>query len=72
MESYNIALFLGLWIAAFILTRLGLSRMFKLAGQLNKFELALRLKCEICRPKLLGHPGNYPVCSKHETKRDVV
>lgn len=33
MESYNLALFLGLWIAAFVLTRLGLSRMFKLAGQ---------------------------------------
>jgi len=32
MESYNIALFLGLWIAAFVLTRLGLSRMFKMAG----------------------------------------
>jgi hypothetical protein len=46
--------------------------MFNLAKQLNRFELALRMKCEICRPKLLGHPGNYPICKKHETKRDVV
>ena len=49
-----------------------IERMFNLANQLNRFEVALRLKCEICRPKLLGHPGNYPICNKHETKRDVV
>ena len=51
---------------------MSIDEMFNLARQLDKFEIALRLKCEICRPKLLGHPGNYPVCKKHEIKRDVV
>lgn len=32
MNSYNLSIFLAIWSTAFILTRLGLSRMFKLAG----------------------------------------
>lgn len=32
MESYNIYVFGIIWLAAFLLTRLGLSKMFKLAG----------------------------------------
>ena len=32
MNSYNLTIFLAIWSTAFILTRLGLSRMFKLAG----------------------------------------
>jgi hypothetical protein len=40
--------------------------LFSLANKLNRFEFALRMKCEICKPKLQGLPGNYPKCEKHE------
>ncbi len=33
MESYGLGLFLSLWCGAFIFTRIGLMRLFKLAGQ---------------------------------------
>lgn len=32
MNSYNLHIFIAIWSVAFLLTRLGLSRMFKLAG----------------------------------------
>lgn len=32
MSSYNLHIFIAIWTIAFLLTRLGLSRMFKLAG----------------------------------------
>lgn len=32
MNSYNLNIFIAIWTVAFLLTRLGLSRMFKLAG----------------------------------------
>ena len=32
MSSYNLHIFIAIWTVAFLLTRLGLSRMFKLAG----------------------------------------
>lgn len=32
MDSFNLQIFIAIWAAAFILTRLGLSKMFKLAG----------------------------------------
>jgi signal peptidase I len=33
MESYQLALFMAMWVAAFILTRIGLAVLFKKAGQ---------------------------------------
>jgi len=33
MESYNFNLFLIIWLVCFLLTRLGLSKLFKLAGE---------------------------------------
>lgn len=36
MNSYNLQIFIAIWTIAFLLTRLGLSRMFKLAG-INPF-----------------------------------
>ncbi|MGC6413671.1 MAG: signal peptidase I [Bacteroidia bacterium] len=33
MNSYNLNIFIIIWVSAFILTRLGLSRMFKLGGK---------------------------------------
>jgi signal peptidase I len=32
MDSFNLQIFIAIWAAAFVLTRLGLSKMFKLAG----------------------------------------
>ena len=40
--------------------------IFELASKMEKFELALRLKCEICGPILRGaDPSKYPICKKH-------
>lgn len=41
-------------------------KILALAHQMERFEIALRLKCEICRPKLMGYPGNYPICKRHD------
>jgi rubrerythrin len=44
-------------------------RMLELANKLQKFEIALRLKCEICGPILRGdNPNRYPKCKKHIDK----
>jgi hypothetical protein len=40
--------------------------MLDLANKLNNFDYMLRLKCEVCGPKLRGTPGNYPKCKRHE------
>lgn len=41
-------------------------KMMSLATKLNKFELALMLKCEICGPILRGADKNkYPKCKRH-------
>lgn len=40
--------------------------MFELANKLDKLDYVLRLKCEICGPKMRGSKGNYPDCKKHD------
>lgn len=40
--------------------------MFELANKMDKFEIALKLKCEICGPILKGDdPSRYPKCKRH-------
>lgn len=41
--------------------------MFELAKKLDRFDIALRLKCEICGPILKGADASrYPQCKKHK------
>jgi len=40
--------------------------IFELSHKMDRFEIALKLKCEICGPILRGsNPSRYPVCKKH-------
>ena len=43
------------------------AKIMELSQKMNRFEMVLRMKCEICGPKLKGWPGNYPEkCPKHD------
>jgi hypothetical protein len=43
-----------------------IEKMFKLNKQLNNYQLALMLKCEICGPIIRGaDKSRYPKCKKH-------
>ena len=60
MESYNLQIFLVIWTVAFILTRLGLSRMFKLAN-LNPILAWIPIANWWFWIKLVGRPKWYMV-----------
>lgn len=43
--------------------------IFDLANKMEKYDLMLRLKCEICGPILRGQDKTkYPKCKKHIDK----
>jgi predicted Zn-ribbon and HTH transcriptional regulator len=42
-------------------------KIMELSNRMNKLEMVLLLKCEICGPKLRGAKGDYPAkCPRHD------
>ena len=61
MNSYNFTLFIGIWLLCYLLTRLGLSRMFKLAGE-NSVLAWIPIVSWWYWVKIVGRPTYYFYC----------
>jgi len=48
-------------------------KMMELSLKLDKYQLALMKKCEICGPILMGANKNkYPICKRHKEIYDTI